>query len=156
VASIWPVWLASSSIACLPRSHQIGLFLLDQFQQRAGGGERLHAGIADDVDGAVRAHRQTVAQMRLGVGRGDGHDHDLGGDALVAQTQGFFQRDVVEGIGRQLDAVGDHAGAVRLDLDADVVVHHALVTDEDLHRSECPGSGRKGPLIVPVGQNPEF
>src|SRR5690606_23365355 len=50
------------------------------------------------------------------------------------------QGDFIEGIGRQLDAVGDHAGAVRLDLDADVVVHNALVTDEDLHRVWIPGS----------------
>ena len=90
-------------------------------------------GVADHVDGAVGAHRQAVAQVRLGVGRGDRGDHDLGGDALVAQAQGFFQGDFVERVGRQLDAVGDHAGAVRLDLDADVVVHHALVADEDLH-----------------------
>src|SRR5690606_42002582 len=60
---------------------------------------------------------------------------DVGGDALVAQVHGFFQRDLVEGVGGELDALGDHAGTVRLDLDADVVVHHALVGDEDLHRA---------------------
>jgi serine/threonine-protein kinase RIO1 len=85
------------------------------------------------VDGAVGAHGQAIAQVRLGVGRGDGGDDDFGGDALVAQAQGFFQRDVIEGIGRELDAIGDHAGTIRLDLDADVVVHDALVADQDFH-----------------------
>src|SRR3546814_11756857 len=70
--------------------------------------------------------------------RSDRGDHDLGGDALVAQAQGLFERDLVKGVGRRLDAIGDHAGAVRLDLDADVVVHHALVGDEDLHRCGIP------------------
>jgi hypothetical protein len=105
----------------------------------ARGGQRLHvlARIDDDVDRAVGAHCKAVAQVCLRIGGGDRGDHHLGGDALVAQPQRFFQRDFIERVGRQLDAVGDHAGAVRLDLDADVVVHHALVADEDLHR---PGS----------------
>src|SRR5690606_19132588 len=84
------------------------------------------------------AHGQAVAQVRLGVGRGDGGDHDLGRDALVAQAQGLLEGDLVEGVGRQLDAVGDHAGTVRPDLDADVGVHHALVGDQDLHRWGLP------------------
>src|SRR5690606_40949599 len=54
------------------------------------------------------------------------------------QAQGLLQRDLVEGVGGQLHAVGDHAGAVRPDLDADVGVHHALVGDQDLHRWGLP------------------
>ena len=54
------------------------------------------------MDRAVGTHGQAVAQVRLGVGRGDGGDHDLAGDALVAQAQGFFQGDFIEGIGDSL------------------------------------------------------
>src|SRR3546814_10841459 len=96
--------------------------------------------------------------------RSDRGDHDLGGDALVAQAQGLFERDLVKGVGRQLDAIGDHAGAVRLDLDADVVVHHALVGDEDLHRCGIPvrrarpparpGRADREPIILPGRPTP--
>src|SRR3546814_2713959 len=73
------------------------LLLLDQLEQGAGGRERLDRLVADHVDGAIGAHRQAVAQVRLGVGGGDRGDHDLGGDALVAQAQGLFERDLVKG-----------------------------------------------------------
>src|SRR5690606_25092913 len=59
---------------------------------------------------------------------------------IFAQAQRLFERNLVERIGRQFDAVGDHARAVRLDLDADVRVHHALVRDEDLHLVGAPGA----------------
>ena len=69
---------------------------------------------------------------RLGAGRG-------GIEVLVDPVDmGLLQGDLVERVGRKLDALGDHAGAIRLDLDADIGVHHALVGDEDLHR--CRGS----------------
>src|SRR5690606_4313836 len=124
----------------LAEDHQVRLFLLHQLEQGARGRERLHvlAGLHDHVDGAVGAHGQAVAQVRLGVGRGDGGDHHLCRDALVAQAQGLLEGDLVEGVGRQLHAVGDHAGTVRPDLDADVGVHHALVGDQDLHRWGLP------------------
>src|SRR5690606_18849493 len=127
--------------------HEVRLFLLDQLEQGAGGGERLDGLVSDHVDRAVGTHRQAVAQVRGGVGGGDGGDHDLGRDALVAQAQRFFQRNLVEGVGGEFDAVGDHAGTVRLDLDADVEVHHALVGDEDLHLA---GISRENGTRMPV------
>jgi len=117
----------------LAEDDQAGLLLLDQLEQRTCRGQRLHGAVGGDVDGAVRAHRQAVAQMRLGVGRGDGgHDH-FGRHAFLAQAQRFLERDVVERIRRELHAVGDDAGTVRLHLDAHVVVDNALVGDQDLH-----------------------
>ena len=53
---------------------------------------------------------------------------------LFAQTQSFFQGDVVERVGGKLHAVRHHARAIGLHLDADVVVHHALVANKNLHR----------------------
>ena len=86
------------------------------------------------MDGAIGAHGQTVANVRLGISRADAGNHDVGGDAFLAQAQGFLQGDVVKRVGRQLDAIGDHAGAVRLDLDAHVEINDAFVTDQDFHR----------------------
>src|SRR5690606_33908427 len=84
------------------------------------------------------AHGQAVAQVGLGVGGRDrGHAH-LGGDALVAQAQGLLERDLVEGVGGELHAIGHHARPVGADLDADVEVHHPLVSHEDLHRADVP------------------
>src|SRR5690606_17441430 len=84
----------------------------------------------------------------------------LAGDALVAQAQGLFQRDLIKGVGRPLGAVGHDAGPVRLDLDADVEVHHSLVSDEDLHQLRGPwllatargGRVDMGPDILAEGQ----
>lgn len=91
-------------------------------------------------------HGQAVAQVRSRIGRRQGGDHDFRGDAGIAQAQCFFQGDFVERVGRELDALGHHAGAIRLDLNADVVVHHALVGDEDFHRVRDPSAiaGRPG------------
>ncbi len=87
------------------------------------------------MDGAIGAHGQAVAQMGAEVVRADAGDHHLFGDAAPAQAQGFFQGNIVKGIRRQLDAVGDDAAAIGFHLDAHVVVHDALVTDQDLHES---------------------
>jgi hypothetical protein len=40
-ASIWPVWLASSSMACLPRMTRRRLLLVDQRLEQLGHGQRL-------------------------------------------------------------------------------------------------------------------
>ncbi len=85
------------------------------------------------MDGAVGTHGQAVAQVRGEVGGADADHDDFLSDTLFTQAQGLFQSDVVERVGGQLDAVGNHAGAVGFDLNADVVVHHALVADKNLH-----------------------
>src|SRR5690606_37698525 len=124
--------------------------LLDQLEEGTRRRQRLDvlARGGNDVDGAIGTHRQAVAQVRLGIGGRDRGDDHLGGDALVAQAQGLFQRDLVERVGRQLDAIGDHAGTIRLDLDADVVVHHALVSYEDVHRTGPVKHGRWRPEVA--------
>src|SRR5690606_4728871 len=60
--------------------------------------------------------------------------------------EGLLERDLVERVGGELHALGHHAGAIRLDLDADVVIHDALVGDQDLHRAGVPSGtvGRPG------------
>jgi hypothetical protein len=51
------------------------------------------------VNGAVGAHRQTVAQLLPGRRLGsDGDHHDLARPRLLTQLQRLFQRDLVEGI----------------------------------------------------------
>ena len=87
------------------------------------------------MDRAVRAHRQAIAQMRLRICGRDRCDDDFGRDAFFAQPQRLFERDIVERVGRQLDAVGDDAGAVRLDLDAYVEIDNTLVADQNFHRT---------------------
>jgi hypothetical protein len=118
----------------LAEDHQPRLLFFDQLEEDAGRGQRLHGVGGDHVDRPVCTHRQAIAQMRGEVGRPDTDYHDFRGDAFLAQAQRLFQRDVVERIGGQLDAVGDHTAAVGLDLDAHVVIHDALVADQNFHQ----------------------
>ncbi len=76
--------------------------------------------------------------MGGGIGRGDRGHHHLGGEPPLAQAQRLLQGNLVEGIRRELDALGDHPGAVGLDLDPDVVIDDAFVGDQDLHESATP------------------
>src|SRR3546814_5577345 len=46
------------------------------------------------------------------VARADCHHHHFAGNAFFAQAQRFFQGDVIEWVGRQLDAIGDHAAEI--------------------------------------------
>jgi hypothetical protein len=118
----------------LAQDHQARLLLLDQLEEDARRGQRLHGVRRGHVDGAIGAHGQAVAQVCGEVGRANAdHDH-LFGHPFLAQAQCFFQRDVVERVGGQLDAVSDHAAAVGLDLDAHVVIHDALVAHQNFHQ----------------------
>ncbi len=123
----------------LAHQHQAGLFFFNQFQERARGGKRLDGGIGDHMNGAVGAHRQAVADMRLAVGRAHGdHDH-FGSQAFIAQAQRFFQGDVVERVGGQFHAIGNHARTIGFHLNAHVVIDHALVTNQNLHCTASQG-----------------
>ena len=78
-ASIWPVWLQSSSIACLPRMTKLGLLRVDDGLQELGNRQRLDrlAVRRLDEDAAVGAHRQRGADGLLRLRRADGDDDDL-------------------------------------------------------------------------------
>jgi hypothetical protein len=134
----------------LAQDHQTAAVLFDQLEQHSRSGQRLDGIGRDHVDGAVRAHRQAIAQVCLRIGRADGGHHDFGRDALVAQSQRFFQRDFIEGIGGKLHAVGHDARAIGLDLDAHVEIDDALVADKNLHRRELPVDGERDRAILPA------
>ncbi len=59
----------------LAEDDQIGLFLLDQFEQRPRGGQRLNSRVGHHMDRAIGAHGQAVAQVRSRIGRRQGGDH---------------------------------------------------------------------------------
>ena len=77
-ASIWPVWLQSSSMACLPRMTSCGLLLLDDRLQDLGDGERLDGPVGLDQDAAVGAHGERGADGLLRLLRADRDGDDLG------------------------------------------------------------------------------
>ena len=54
------------------------------------------------------------------------------GLATLADAQGFFEGDLVEGVDAHLDAIEDDAAVVGFDADTDVVVHHAFDAHHDL------------------------
>ena len=95
-----------------------------------------------DQDRAVRAHREAGAQLLLRVRGTDADDDDLGGAAFLLDAQRLFERDLVEGVDAHLDAVGHDTRAVRLDADADVVVHDAFQAHQNLAHTRL----RKGHL----------
>ncbi len=53
----------------LAEDDDLRLFFFDQLEQDARCGQRLDRLCCDDMDRAIRAHRQPIAQMRLRVGR---------------------------------------------------------------------------------------
>ena len=130
-ASICPVWLQSSSIACLPRMTSRGLSRFDELEQHACDGRRLDRRVGLDEDRAVRAHRERVAQLLLGLVRPDADREDFVRLAALAEAQRLLERDLVEGIGAHLDAVGHDAGAVRTHAHAHVEVDDALDADQN-------------------------
>ena len=127
-ASIWPVWLQSSSMACLPRMTRPRLLPSSTTRlQDLGDGQRL--------DGwrrlLTRMPRSApmASAVRIvsgGLGRADRDGDDLGRLALFLQPDRLFDGDLVEGVHRHLDVGEFDARAVRLDADLDVVVDHPL------------------------------
>jgi hypothetical protein len=95
--------------------------------------KRLQGGVRLDLDRAVRAHGEARAQLLLDRVVADRHHHDLLGLPRLADAQRFLERDLIERIDAHLDAVDVDAAAVGQDAHADVVVHHALDTNEYFH-----------------------
>ena len=130
-ASIWPVWLLSSSMACLPRMTRNGCSRSTSFSSTRATASGSSARVGHDVQRAVRAHGERVAQLRLAVRGPDGRDDDFVGAAALLDAQRLFEGDLVEGIDAHLDAVEHDARAVGLDADAYVVVDDAFDSDEN-------------------------
>ena len=131
-ASIWPVWLLSSSMPCLPSSTICGDSFSISLRKIARRGERLDRRVGLHEDRAVRAHGEAGAQLLLRVRRADADDDDFGGAAFLLDAQRLFERDLIEGIDAHLDAVGHDTRAVGFDADADVVVHDPFQAHQNL------------------------
>ena len=116
----------------LAEDDQERLFLLDQLEQHARGGERLERRRRRRraARGARPWRARCAACAWASAGRDGGDDHFVGAPALL-DAQRFFERDLVEGIDAELDAVEHHARAVGLHADAHVVVDDALDCDEN-------------------------
>src|SRR5699024_4449097 len=91
--------------------------------------------VAFDMNGTVTAERQRRAQLFGGLVATDGDGDDFVGDAGLLPLHGLFQRDFIERVDAVLDAVGDDAAVVRLDLNAHVVINGALYAYEYFHGS---------------------
>ena len=132
-ASIWPVWLQSSSIACLPMMTSCGCSLLDDRLQRLGDGQWLQLGVGLHQDGAVGPHGQRRAQGFLA-----GLDAQATTIISVAVPASFRRTASSTAISSKgfidiLTLAVSTPDAVRLDADLHVVVDHPLHGDEDLH-----------------------
>ena len=102
-ASIWPTWLESSSIACLPRMNMPRLLLFGDLREDLGDRQRLDLVVGLDEDGAVGAHGERGAQRLLRLGRADRDGDDLGRGALFLEADRFLDGDLVERVHAHLD-----------------------------------------------------
>jgi hypothetical protein len=112
-ASIWPVWLASSSIACLPRMTRPGCSFgsttpLSSLATASGS----QFGVGLHQNAAVGAHRQRGAHRFLTGGHPQRDRDDFLGLAGFLQTHRLFDGDFVERIHRHLDVGEFDAGTV--------------------------------------------
>ncbi len=123
---------------CLPSNHELRRLLLDELEEDARGGERLDWAVGLHEDRAVRAHGEAGAQLLLRVRRADADDDDFAGAAFLLDPQRLFERDLIEGVDAHLDAVGHDTRAVRLDADADVVVHDPFQAHQNLAHNPAP------------------
>ena len=132
-ASIWPVWLQSSSIACLPMMTRPG-FSASTMPLRILATASGSTGAVDlHQDAAVGAHGERGADGLGRLLRADRNRDDLGRLAGFLQPDRLFDRDLVERIHRHLDVGKLDARAVRLDADFDVVVDDPFDGHQDLH-----------------------
>ena len=121
-ASIWPVWLQSSSIACLPMMTRPGFSSSTTPLRIFATAERLDDAVDFHQDAAVGAHRERGADRLGRLLRADRDRHDLGRGAFFLQPDRLLDGDLVERIHRHLDVGELDAGAVRLDANLDVEI----------------------------------
>ena len=141
-ASIWPVWFASSSIACLPRITSCGCscatIARSSFATASGcNSTSVSTRIARSAPSAS-AVRSVSWHAADAAGDGD----DLGGHALLLQPHRLLHRDLVERIHRHLHVRRVHARAVGLDANLDVVIDDALDRNENFHGGHRRGKTR--------------
>ena len=135
-ASIWPVWLQSSSIACLPRMTRPGLLRLDHALEDLGHGERL-----DDCrrsSPGCRGRRPWRAPVRIVSAACAGPiDTTTTSVALPASFRRIASSTAISSKGfiDILTLASSTPEPSGLDPDLDVVVDHPLDGDENLHRS---------------------
>ena len=134
-ASICPVWLLSSSMACLPSITSPGCSCSISLQQCARDAQRLQCQHGLDLDCAVGAHGEPGAQLLLAFVGTEADDDDFRGLAGFPDSQRLFQRDFIKGVDAHLHAVGIDAAAVGSDPDADVVVDDAFYANQYFHGS---------------------
>ena len=81
-------------------------------------------------DRAISAHGQRGAQLLLAIGRPNRcHDHFVGLPSLL-DSQRLLKRNLIKWIDAHFDALEHYARAVGFDLDANVVVHYPLDTNQ--------------------------
>ena len=132
-ASIWPVALLSSSIACLPRMISCGCSssaILARILATASGSTSSSVWTRIARSAPIAS---AVRKRLLRLGRADRHRDDLGRDALFLEPDRFLDRDLVERVHAHLDVGEIDARAVHLDPRLDVEIDHALDRDEQLH-----------------------
>ena len=142
-ASIWPVWLQSSSIACLPMMTRPGFssstIALRIFATASGSTDAVDL----DQDAAVGAHRERGADRLGRLLRPDRDGDDLGRLAFFLQPDRLLDGDLVEGVHRHLDVGELDARAVGLHADLDVVIDHPLDGHQNLHASKLLAPARR-------------
>ena len=131
--SIWPVWLLSSSIACLPTMIRPGCSASATPLMILATAKRFDRIVGLDQDRPVGTHGQRRAQRFFRLGRTDGDDDHFLGLAGFLQAQGLLDRNLVERVHRHLHIGKLDTGAIRLDPDLHVVVDDPLDGDEDFH-----------------------
>ena len=95
-ASIWPVWLESSSIACLPRMIRSGFSSPATAFNQLGDAERFYLCIGLDENAAVSAHGQCLADLILRFFRADGNGDNFFSCACFFQPNRFFDGDFIK------------------------------------------------------------
>src|SRR5690606_27241748 len=118
----------------LAKNNQLGLFSLNNGLQQLGRFEGLNFFVSLDVDTTVSTQSQGSTNLLLRSLRANGYNNDFTGNALLFQTNRFFNCDFAERVHCHLDVGEINAGVVRLDAHLHVVVDNSFYSDQNLHR----------------------
>jgi hypothetical protein len=115
------------------QNHQTGLLFVGQGLEQFGNGQGLQFLCGFHQNATVRTNGHGGAQGFLTLGDTARDHHHFCQDAFFFQTNSFFDRDLVERVHAHFDVGNIDASLVRLDPNLDVVIHHALDSDQCLH-----------------------